>query len=106
MNDNKEQAITLPLMVARSLVVFPGASEEVEVGRELSRLAVAQARELAYGVGDNRDSAPLIYTAVNYVRHYVRRSVLLDITAGYPVACMLFSTKLNLSHLSRLQALC
>ena len=44
MNDNKEQAITLPLMVARSLVVFPGASEEVEVGRELSRLAVEQAR--------------------------------------------------------------
>lgn len=41
-NPNGESILTLPLLVARSLVVFPSMSEDIEVGREFSLKAVSR----------------------------------------------------------------
>ena len=44
---NKPQSLTLPLLVTRSLVVFPGNQQMVEAGREFSKNAINEARNQA-----------------------------------------------------------
>ena len=41
---NEPKIIRLPVCIARSLVVFPSMSEEIEVGRSISVAAVEKAR--------------------------------------------------------------
>ena len=44
---NKPQSLTLPLLITRSLVVFPGNQQMVEAGREFSKNSINQARNQA-----------------------------------------------------------
>ncbi len=71
-NPNGESILTLPLLVARSLVVFPSMSEDIEVGREFSLKAVEQARSATNNLlfvvsqkGESTDSPTIddIYSA-------------------------------------------
>ncbi len=45
MNDANPGSLTLPLIIARSFVVFPSSSEEIQAGRDISRRAVEEAKQ-------------------------------------------------------------